>query len=244
MTVKRITLVLLALAACCAIAACANPGGPARTADPSSALATPVAELPDPAPQTDYEEEKTSMDDLIYITDAARYRGTVASIDKTLTGQVIYRLVAFPGSGMPEQLLVVPTPDTLSSFDFADVQVGDHMEVFYNPPEEAGCGLTCYDILGANLLFPAEMVYYNGILAEKDDDGNGNVDLVMVPEGTPQENWRDPMRQFVFHAGPETQFFTPVEELEEGASLNIYHRGISTRSIPPQGVALEVRLVP
>ena len=33
------------------------------------------------------------------------------------------------------------------------------------------------------------------------------------------------------------------EALKEGALLNIYHKGIATRSLPPQGVALEVRLL-
>ena len=69
----------------------------------------------------------------------------------------------------------------------------------------------------------------------------GPVDLVMVPQDTPMESWGDPMKQFVFHTGPDTQFYTSAGDLKEGALLNIYHKGIATRSLPPQGVALEVR---
>ena len=88
---------------------------------------------------------------------------------------------------------------------------------------------------------PAEAVYYNGILTAVQEKEDGSVDLVMVPEGTAQDQWEDPMVQFVFHTGDETQFYCNLEDLTEGTLLNIYHKGIMTMSIPPQGVALEVR---
>lgn len=249
MTAKRMIAVLAALAVCCAVAACANPA-PAAPSDPSSALATPVAESPaaaepepepepDPDPETETKEEPPM--ERIVVADAACYRGTVTSIDSTLTNEVIYRLTAFPGSGMQEQLLVVPTPDTRANFDLDTIREGDHLEVFYAPPEGIGCGLTCYDVIAANKLLPAEAVYYNGILVEAEDREDGSTDLVMVPLDTPQEDWQNPMMQFVFHTGPETQFRMSTQDLEEGMLLNIYHKGIATRSIPPQGVALEVR---
>lgn len=252
MTAKRITLVLLALAACCAVAACTNPAAPEGSGDPSSALATPVAEIPaaaepepepdpdpDPDPETETKEEPPM--ERIIVADAACYRGTVTSIDSTLTNEVIYRLTAFPGSGMQDWLLVVPTPDTRASFDLDTIREGDHLEVFYAPPEGVGCGLTCYEMLGVNRLLPAEGVYYNGILVELETMPDGTADLVMVPQGTPLESWGDPMKQFVFHTGPDTQFRMSTQDLEEGMLLNIYHKGIATRSIPPQGAALEVR---
>ncbi len=86
-------------------------------------------------------------------------------------------------------------------------------------------------------------MYYNGILVEKGEREDGSVDLVVVPLDTPSESWGDPMRQFVFHTGESTQFRLAPEALKEGALLNIYHKGIATRSLPPQGVALEVRLL-
>lgn len=246
MTAKRITAALLALAACCAVAACTHPAPAAAPSDPSSAIATPLppkAEEPEPQPEpeeTEREKEEPAMEQL-YVADAARYRGTVASIDTDITGTVMYRLTAFPGSGLAEQLMVVFTDESRTSFDLASIQAGDHLEVFYSPAEGETCGLTCYDVIAANKLLPAEGVYYNGILVEQEVLEDGSIDLVMVPQGTPLENWGDPMMQFVFHTGPETQFRMSTQDLEEGMLLNIYHKGIATRSIPPQGVALEVR---
>lgn len=149
MSAKRIAPVLLALAVCCAIVACANPAAPAE--DPVRVQATPLAAQPDPPLQSDdsgssNNEEETSMESI-----------------------------------------------------------------------------------------------YNGILVELETREDGTVDLVMVPQGTPLEDWGDPMNQFIFHTGPETCFATPPGELPEGGLLTICHKGIATRSIPPQGVALEVR---
>lgn len=155
----------------------------------------------------------------------------------------MYRLTAFPGSGLPEQLMIVFTGDSKTSFPQDTIQEGDHLEVFYQPVEGETCGLTCYEVIAANRLLPAEGVYYNGILVKQDTMEDGTVDLVMVPQDTPMESWGDPMKQFVFHTGPDTQFYTSAGDLKEGALLNIYHKGIATRSLPPQGVALEVRLL-
>ncbi len=248
MTTKRLAAVLLALAACCVVAACTNPAPAAPS--PSSTVATPVAPAPeDPPPQpeetgakADNEKEETAMDQL-YVADAARYRGTVASIDADIAGGLMYRLTAFPGSGLPEQLMIVFTGDSKTSFPQDTIQEGDHLEVFYQPVEGETCGLTCYEVIAANRLLPAEGVYYNGILVEQNTMECGTVDLVMVPQDTPMESWGDPMKQFVFHTGPDTQFYTSAGDLKEGALLNIYHKGIATRSLPPQGVALEVRLL-
>ena len=145
--------------------------------------------------------------------------------------------------GLPEQLLVT-LEGADAGFDLSEIALGDHLEVYYNPPaEEEGeaCAITCYPVIAVNRLMPAEAVYYNGILTAVQEKEDGSVDLVMVPEGTAQDQWEDPMVQFVFHTGDETQFYCNLEDLTEGTLLNIYHKGIMTMSIPPQGVALEVR---
>ena len=125
-------------------------------------------------------------------------------------------------------------------FTSAVLQEGDRLEIFYSPAGGEGAS---QKVIAANKLLPAEGVYYNGILVEKGEREDGSVDLVMVPLDTPSESWGDPMRQFVFHTGESTQFRLAPEALKEGALLNIYHKGIATRSLPPQGVALEVRLL-
>ena len=245
MNPKQITAVLAALALCAAMAACAQPGSgespaPAGESGPGSSAAQPAAESgsgPESEPQ-----EAEPMEPF-YVADAALYRGTVTSIDTTLSGETLYKLEAYPGSGLQEQLLAVPTGDTKASFDFSTVALGDHLEVFYGAPPagEETCGLTCYDIIAVNRLLPAEAVYYNGILVKAEEREDGSLDLVMVPEDTAQPDWEDPMKQFIFHTGEDTQFYMNEADLISGAHLNLYHRGIMTMSIPPQGGALEVR---
>ena len=245
MTVKRILPALLALLICCTASACSQPA-PAAPASPSSVPEAPVASLPE-SPASQPEEAQSGQEDAVtdhlYVADAARYRGTVASIDTDINGEAMYRLTAFPGSGLTEQLLVAFTDDSRTSFDLSSVKEGDHLEVFYHPGVEGACALTNYDVIAANKLLPAEAVYYNGILVEQRSREDGSVDLVMVPQDTPPESRQDPMYQFIFHTGPDTQLRMAQEELLEGVQLNIYHKGIATRSIPPQGVALEVRAI-
>ena len=202
-----------------------------------------MASLPE-SPASQPEEAQSGQEDAVtdhlYVADAARYRGTVASIDTDINGEAMYRLTAFPGSGFAEELLVVFTPESQASVELATIQEGDHLEIFYSPASGEGASQR---VIAANKLLPAEGVYYNGILVEKGEREDGSVDLVMVPLDTPSESWGDPMRQFVFHTGESTQFRLAPEALKEGALLNIYHKGIATRSLPPQGVALEVRLL-
>ena len=248
MTFRRIIALLSAMAVCCTLAACAAPareGGSAPESEAVSASAGETESQPaeeSQSPESGTEEGENAVKSL-YVADASRYRGTVASIDTVLSGETIYKLEAFQGSGLPEQLLVT-LEGADAGFDLSEIALGDHLEVYYNPPaEEEGeaCAITCYPAIAVNKLMPAEAVYYNGILTAVQEKEDGSVDLVMVPEGTPQDQWEDPMVQFVFHTGDETQFYCNLEDLTEGTLLNIYHKGIMTMSIPPQGVALEVR---
>ena len=84
-----------------------------------------------------------------------------------------------------------------------------------------------------------EQVCYNGILAKMEEEPD-RLSLVMVPAGTPEDRWGDPMVQYVFHVGEETMFSFPPEELCQGMALIIGHNGIATRSLPPQSSAIFV----
>lgn len=84
-----------------------------------------------------------------------------------------------------------------------------------------------------------EQVCCSGILAEI-DEGPDSLSLVMVPAGTPEEAWGDPMKQQVFHVGEETRFSFPPEQLHRGMALTVGYNGITTRSLPPQSAALFV----
>lgn len=87
----------------------------------------------------------------------------------------------------------------------------------------------------ANLYPTAEMVLFNGrlesITPDPDKDGKGRMLLTELETN----------QQVVFHYSENTQFYLQVEELAQGDTLNILHRGAMTRSLPPQGSALEVR---
>ena len=84
-----------------------------------------------------------------------------------------------------------------------------------------------------------ERVCYSGILAEI-EEGPDSLSLVMVHGGTPEGEWGDPAKQYIFHIGEETNFSFPPAELRRGMALTIGHNGIATRSLPPQGHAIFV----
>ncbi len=245
MTTGRFACLLTALSMSCLIAACAVPsenGTASVTGDAvsQSSQSSVAAEEVSAPPQEESSQEGEEAVAPLYVADAARYRGTVAAIDTALSGETIYRLEAFPGSGLDQQLLVT-FDGARAEFDLSEIALGDHLEVFYQAPQEEGCGLTCYEVIAVNRLMPAEAVYYNGILASINERENGEMDLVMVLEGTPEDQWEDLAIQFVFHTGEGTQFYCNSDDLVPGTLLNIYHRGVMTMSIPPQGSALEVR---
>lgn len=245
MTTGRFACLLAALSLSCLIAACTVPGedGASQVSGESS-LSSAGEEAVSVLPQEELSQSQEGEEAVnpLYVADAACYRGTVAAIDTALSGETIYRLEAFPGSGLDQQLLVT-FDGARADFDLSEIALGDHLEVFYQPPQEEGCGLTCYEVIAANRLMPAEAVYYNGILTGIEEGEDGETDLVMVPEGTSEDQWEDPMIQFVFHVGEGTQFYCASDALAPGSLLNIYHRGVMTMSIPPQGAALEVRLM-
>lgn len=84
-----------------------------------------------------------------------------------------------------------------------------------------------------------EQACYSGILVKTEGEPD-RLSLVMVPAGTPEDRWEDPMVQHIFHAGEETRFSFPPEELHPGMNLVIGNNGIATRSLPPQSAAIFV----
>ena len=81
------------------------------------------------------------------------------------------------------------------------------------------------------------MVNFNGtlktIMENPDKPGEGR--LAMVEAGTGQEV------HFNYDKNGSTQLYLDFDALQPGDELNIFHRGAYTRSLPPQGFALEVR---
>ena len=179
------------------------------------------------------------------VMDAAFHRGTIAEIGTA--GQVTtYTLMGAPGSGYGA-LTVTFDQNTRMDFDPAQLQVGDQVELYYS-------GLSCAleeDVpyvaaISAAKLLPEESTNYNGVVVEVrpgDKEGEGSLVMRALDAAQTGDPGEDALEQFVFHYAPQTQWRLglSVEELQPGDELNIYHRGVATMSIPPQGSALEIR---
>ena len=228
--------------------------GPAPEAVPSesgqSASPSAAGEASSlPATGSPQEEEAESMETVGAqpVTDAAFHRGTITSID-VVGGMQTFTLTGAAGSGYGV-LTVAFDQYTAMDFDPGELEKGDQVEVYFS-------GLSCaldeklaYVVaLSAAKLPPEEATHYNGVVVEVlpgDEPGEGT--LVMRPLGSQAE--ADPgeeaRQEFVFHYGPQTVWRAGLipEETAPGDELHIYHRGVATMSIPPQGSALEIGLL-
>lgn len=245
-------LVLLTMAAAIGLL-----GGCAGTAagQPAPESGQPESSLPpsEPAPREesgsgesgDEESCGASRQGAVPVADAAFHRGTVTKVE-TIGGVQAYTLTGSPGSGYGV-LAVAFDSHTHMDFDPAQLAVGDQIEVYYS-------GLSCaldeklaYVVsISAARLFPEEATNYNGILVEVtagDKAGEGSLVMRSLGSEAKADPGEEALQEFVFHYSSETLFRMGLapEELRPGDELNIYHRGVSTMSIPPQGFALEVR---
>ena len=260
---KRLEAALVLLAATLALALILPGCGPRAGADPD-ASGTIFTEDGGSGNTTgaEPEEEVIYVPEPIAVEDAARYRGILVKIDtETEEDITIYRLERAPGTRYAPGINITLGVNTQVSFHPADLEIGDYLEVYYadcacSPPEEGAApefrtdlGYLGEDLsqwqtaIAANLLPDADLVNYNGTLLSITETDRGR-DLLLqnrdTPEGASEEERR--LHQTVFHLTEHTQLYLNEESLAPGAPLNIYHRGVLTRSIPPQGTALEVTL--
>lgn len=193
---------------------------------------------PDPSQETpldkEAEQEEESFDSgKVYIADAALYRGTVTAMEAAEEGTLL-TLEQAPGTdfGSPSRQFLL-TEESRLSFKSEQISQNIYLEVYYTVenPEEAAL------ILGANFYETAEMVNFNGTLSSvwESPDRPGQGMLAMVERNTGEEV------HFNYDKNGGTQFYLEFDALQPGDELNIFHRGIYTLSLPPQGIALEVR---
>lgn len=191
-----------------------------------------------PAPSGDT-QEGSQDDGMLYVADASLYRGTVTNIQAdgdTGVGTVLTLEQAQGTNFGAPSLQFRITQHTQANFQLSGISMGDYLEVYYGGSLEDTSQPS--DIIAVNGLLPAEMVNFNGVLKsiQPSQDQEGVGQLVMEELETQQE--------VVFHydtAQGYTQFYLDMDSLKEGDQLNIYHRGVYTRSLPPQGSAIEVR---
>lgn len=163
--------------------------------------------------------------------DAAMYRGTVRSVEMQ-DGDIALVLAQAPGTnfGTPE-LTVILDKNTKSGFDFATIKPGNYLEVYYGIPMEGGIPVDVVAIV-VNRHLDATSTIYNGTIVEIEAGEGGGRILLSPLEGNTET---------LFRYSDATQFYLDINALKPGDKLNIFFSGITTRSIPPQANALEVR---
>lgn len=163
--------------------------------------------------------------------DNSIYRGTIEEMTEK-GGITTLTLKKAEGTPYAQSYKVNLKNTTKSSQDLSTFKKGDYVEVLYKTPKKSQ---TIPSAKTIEKLFETEMCIYTGTLAsvEKDEkDGDRGVLVMKDSKG----------EEMLFHYGYLTNFVTDLSKLKEGDKLSIYHRGVMTMSLPPQGSALEVAL--
>lgn len=234
---KKILVLLLASSLVMATTACT----PKQVGSPSSNLvsATPpvVSDAPSSSsvPSSESDVPTSSTFEILKVADAAMYRGTVTNILDNNDNTVVTIRRANGTSFDMETLTFLVTKDTKLSFEPDKLVTGVYLEVYYGskPGEKPTKDV---DAIAINLYPSAEIVIFNGTIkaiepnAEKEGEGR------LVMDNLEREE------EVVFNYDQaNTQFYLTFDDLKVGDKLNIFHRGVYTRSMPPQGSAIEVQ---
>lgn len=181
--------------------------------------------------------DELAVDEKVVIMDAALYRGSVIKIEETEEGSLI-TLEQADGTDFGSDTMTFLVDDATTGL--TDAVEGDYVEYFYGRSMDGDFDYSnTQNAIGMNHLGNAEMVNFNGTVAsiQKTDtpDGSTVESITMIDSLNDQE--------VVFNIHDETQLYLTIEDVNEGDALNIYHKGIYTRSMPPQGIPLEIRMV-
>lgn len=180
--------------------------------------------------ETDVENKK------VEVADAAMYRGTIISIEDTDDGkQITLEQAEGTNFGAPT-LNFLMTENTTTSFEESELATGKYLEVFYGLAEDETLDSEKqYSIIGANLYPETDIVNFNGIIKEfKTDENKQNEGIILLEDSKNDQ-------EVLFHYSNDTNFYLDPIQLKQGDAINIFHTGIFTRSLPPQGSALEIR---
>lgn len=230
---KKFFLLFAASLLALSLTACGGKAPAQETpAGPDSAEILPLDE--EGAAEDAQEEASSEIPEPVYVADAALYRGSVTAVETAEEGALL-TLEQAPGTnfGAPSMKFLF-TSDTRLSFEEEKLAQGAYLEIYYGAGSEKSQPVPA---IGANFYPAADMVNFNGalkaIMENPDKPGEGR--LAMVEAGTGQEV------HFNYDKNGGTQFYLDFDALQPGDELNIFHRGAYTRSLPPQGFALEVR---
>ena len=201
-----------------------SPELPAESSS-SEAPAAPSQSLPESLPEQEQEPS-------IMVADASMYRGTVTVAQLVEDGMRL-TLEQAKGTDFGAASIEALLPqDAVLSFSPHEIVEGSYLEIYYSGSLEA----QPVRVIAANLYPSAEMVNFNGVFEElrTDSPDAGSLVLRDVENG----------QQVVYHyAAEQTQLYVDLSSLVPGDQLNIFHRGVYTMSLPPQGSALEIRKI-
>lgn len=181
--------------------------------------------------------DTSKTDGRVTIENAPLYRGTISALTTDKSGNTVITLNQLEGTnfGVPT-MKVALNNNTRYNFKKSDLKKGLCLEVYYQAPKAKTLDTnTVYTALGANLYFESASVNVNAIVESVQKSatktGVGSITVKNMANNEP----------VVFTYGPETNFVTELANIKVGDKLNIFHRGIYTMSLPPQGNALEIR---
>lgn len=255
---KKLLLVtlclLLATAAigCTATAATSQPEPSSGSASDSQPPSSTVQPPPDSNASSESEAPAglpfvNDPDNRLTVADAMQYRGTVTKVstdvpkaDGTGSYALVLTLEQAKGTnfGAPSLQFAIDENTRLGFEVEGEMEwEGAYLEVYYsymtkNAPDPDAV----YDAIAINYLGVAEMVNFNGTVAEivphPDKEGEGRYLM------TDLEN---PEYQVFFLYGPQTQFYMNQSDIKVGDQLNIFHSPAMALSLPPQCAAWEIR---
>ncbi len=196
---KILTIMLIAALALSMIACTQTPSEP-ESSSPSSEVV--LEEVEDVSSEEQLEADE-NVDDLLYVADAALYRGEITSMED---GALIVEQVEGRDFGA-EQITFTLSESTRYNEDSTSFATSDYIEVYYSPQS--------YDAIAINKLSPAEDIIFNGSFVEFDEE---NSTLLLTDLNNTDS-------QMLFNITEDTSAYLYFDELVVGDKLSVMHSG-------------------
>lgn len=232
------SILLFVLVGMLALVGCSSSETPpietSEISKPESTFSSEVAEelvgLSDVA-----EDEELTIQENLYVADAAMYRGTIGSIvEDGETTTVVLTQPEGINFGTPTITFSLDD-DTKFSFDESELVEGSFIEVFYGRSMGETDYTQTFNAIAVNRYIDATSANFNGEIIEiaKDVENDTQGSFTLKELGTEQV--------IVFYYGDESSLYLNVDELVVGDKLNIFHSGAVALSLPAQGNIIEAR---
>lgn len=173
-------------------------------------------------------EEKAS----VQVEDAAMYRGTITALSET-ENILFFTINQEKGTDFGYPQLTFQTPKNTPLYvETKELMIGNYIEVYYNKKDPKI--LQTETAIAVNKLKSAKECLFNGeVISIAKGDKKASGAIVLRDCETDEE--------IIYHYSSETQCYVDMEQVKKGDYLNIYHMGVYTASLPPQGNSLEIR---